>query len=217
MWSKIKRSKGRNVREANNRKFHNIGTIYLAFEIGNRVEVVNFNVVERLSANVLPGWDYFEKYVEAFKPRQRVVQLDDRTTLPIIQNTGARGLKSVPLPEEQRFSIGRKRGSKRIRVNKPVTLQPETQTPVTTSTEQSRLIIVEMIKKRFNIRICLAVTGIAKVQQNKEFGILHDNMGKHQKKSIIGQNIATTDEHPIKFTEAPFTNGEFLGVKVEKL
>lgn len=55
MWNLIKTSKRLNVRDANNCKVHTSGTIALTVEVRNRVEVVNFIVVEQLATNVLLG------------------------------------------------------------------------------------------------------------------------------------------------------------------
>lgn len=83
MWNKIKASNNIDVWEANNRKVHTIGRITISFEIGGRVEMVNFNVVERRGTSVLLGCDYFDRQIEAIKPYQRTVQLDDIEKVPI--------------------------------------------------------------------------------------------------------------------------------------
>lgn len=45
MWDKIKPSPNINLRNVNNRNVHKSGTINLAAEIGNLVEIINFNIV----------------------------------------------------------------------------------------------------------------------------------------------------------------------------
>lgn len=73
-----------------NRKVHTSGTINLAVEIGNKAEMVTFNVVERLATNILLSCDYCDRHVEAIKPGQRLVGLEDGTTVPIVRNPGER-------------------------------------------------------------------------------------------------------------------------------
>ena len=109
------------------------------------------------------------------------------------------------------------RASTKIRVAKPIVLQPETQTFVTVTTECGGLITVDPIKKLFDTSMCLVGAGIAQVEPNKEYRILIANMGKDPRTLTIGQTVATAGEHPTQVTEAPFNHGEVLGIAVENL
>lgn len=77
-----------NVRDVNNRKVNTSDTINLSVEVGNRVRIANFNVVERLATNILLGCDFCNRHIEAIKPTQRIVELDDGTTVLIIRIPG---------------------------------------------------------------------------------------------------------------------------------
>lgn len=54
------------------------------------MELVNFNVVDRLETDVLICCDYCDRQIEEIKPRQRIVQRDGGTTLQIIGDSGER-------------------------------------------------------------------------------------------------------------------------------
>lgn len=67
-----------------------LSTITLSVELGPRIEVVQFNVVEGLANQVILECDFCLKHVEAIRPRKRVVELDDGTTVPIIRAPSSR-------------------------------------------------------------------------------------------------------------------------------
>lgn len=217
MWNKINTSRNLNFRDARKRKVHTSGTIDLAVEVGDRVEVVNFNVVERIAINVLLDCDYCDQQFEEIKPRQRVVQFDDSTTVLIIRNPGARNRNGVPLPEAQKFPKGNKRTSTKVKVSKPVTLQPESQPVITVTTDQRGLIVVEPVWRIFDSNMCLVGTGVTQLTPNTELRVLFAYLGKNPKTLTEGQTIATAVEHPTAMMGAPITHGEVLGVAVEKL
>ena len=89
------------------------------------MEIISFKVFERLAVPVILGWDYCEKHVEAIKPRQRIVELDDGTTVPIIRKPPPRQEGSIPLPEQQEYVPSKRRSSTKIQTTRKTTLQPE--------------------------------------------------------------------------------------------
>lgn len=72
------------TRDASNRKINTVGVINLAVDIGGRVEMVKFKVVERLALPIIVGCGYCETYVESVKLKQRTLELDDGTAVPIL-------------------------------------------------------------------------------------------------------------------------------------
>lgn len=122
-WYKIKLSLNLNVFDANILKFHTIRTT-IAIKIVNRVEMMNWNVVERIATNILLGWNYCDRHVESIKPLQQIEELGDWITVPITRNDWGRSHNEVPLSEAQRLPKRTKRASTKIEVSHPVTLQP---------------------------------------------------------------------------------------------
>ena len=92
-----------NVKDANNRRVVIAGTINLTVQVGKRREVVKFNVVERLGTDVILGCDYCDKHVESIRPRKRLVELDDGSTVPILKRPEGRATNAVPLPAKQEY------------------------------------------------------------------------------------------------------------------
>lgn len=79
------------------------GTIDLTVELGTRLEVVKFNVFERLSTEAILGCDFCDKHVEEIRTHQRLVELDNCTAAPNIRHPFERKKNSAPLPEKQEF------------------------------------------------------------------------------------------------------------------
>lgn len=65
---------------------HISGTVDLVIKIGERVETVLLNVVERTATQIILGCHYWDKHVEIILPRQRIVKLTDPTMVPIFWN-----------------------------------------------------------------------------------------------------------------------------------
>ena len=86
------------VRDANNRRLNILGTVELNVRIGNREDKVNFYVVERLATDFILGCDFCDRHVEAIRPRKRLIELDDGTTIPIVRGSKTFRSKSIPVP-----------------------------------------------------------------------------------------------------------------------
>ena len=93
---------GIRIKDAGNRNVKIAGKITLTVMLGNRGGSISFYVIERLTTQVILGCHFCDKHVEAIKPRQRLVEMDDGTTVPILR-TSARKANAVPLPPEQEF------------------------------------------------------------------------------------------------------------------
>ena len=61
------------------------GTIDLTVQLGTRTLVTPFLVVPKLAVPALLGADFCDEHVEAIRPRRRIVELDDGTTIPIVR------------------------------------------------------------------------------------------------------------------------------------
>ena len=113
------------IKDAGNRNGKIDGKINLTVELGHRVEAISFYVVERLTTQIILGCDFCDKHVEEIKPRQRLVEMDDGSTITILR-TSVRKANAVPLPPEQEFVRQKKRLSARLTVVQPVVFQPGT-------------------------------------------------------------------------------------------
>ena len=117
--------------------------------MGGSSELVTFYVAERLAADVILGCDFCDRHIEAIRPRKRLVEMDDGSTVPIVRRPDKRKEGSIPLPEEQVYVPAKERVSNKVVVHSEKRLQPNTQTWVEVTTDTHGLIQVEPLGKLF--------------------------------------------------------------------
>ena len=198
--------------DANKRNVEVEGTLDLSVNIGGRVEVVKFNVVPRLAVDVIIGCDFCDKHVEAIRPRRRLVELDDGTTVPIVRRPDKRPPGAIPLPEEQVYVPSDKRASPKVKVAEKVTLQPESQTWVKVRTESEGLVIVQPYAPLFQRYQCAVATGVHQPEPDKPFGVFVANFSSKPVTLSLNQVVATTEEHPAALLETDIAHGDMLGI-----
>lgn len=86
---------------------------------------MKFTVVDRLAVTVILGGDYCYKHVREFNPRQRIVALDDETTVSILCNPSPSTAVAIPLQKQQEYIPSKRRNSNKVQVTTKTTLQPE--------------------------------------------------------------------------------------------
>ena len=216
MLPKIKYNLQRmDIRDANNRRVKLDGVINLQVRLGNRIETVHFNIVEKLGTGVILGFDYLDKHVEAIRPRRRVVELADGTTIPIMKRILGRGKQPDLLPEEKEFVPMKGRLNQKILVTNKKTLYPNTQTWVEVTTSQHGLILIEPLAKLYDSHVCLTGNGIAQVESGIPFQILIGNFSDKERCLLPNQQVATAKPHPTTIVESDITHAELLGLTIE--
>lgn len=58
-----------------------------------------FYVCERLATSYVLDSDFCDRFLEAIKPRKRLVELEDGTPVPIVRRSSNGEAETVPLPE----------------------------------------------------------------------------------------------------------------------
>lgn len=202
------------VRDASNRIVMIGGTITLVVNIGNRTSTnVTFNVVERLGTDVILGCDFCDSHVEAIRPRLRVIELTDGTAVPIIKGPPKRSSNLVPLPKEQEFVAPTGRASRKICVNKTITLEPQAHTWVPISTPQVGLVQVEPYRKLYETRQCVASHGIAHIEPRQQINIMIANFGNKPITLLRGQRVATANPQPAAIAESNISHAQIFGIE----
>ena len=204
------------IKDANNRSINVIGTVNLTCEMGSRREIVTFYVVERLATEAILGCDFCDRHIEAIRPRKRIVELDDGTTVPIVRRPDKRKNDTVPLPDEQVYIPATKRVDNKIIVYEEKKLLPQTQTWVRVVTNKHGLIMVDTIAKLFNNHICMIGNGIAQVTPGEPFKILVANFSNHTVTLLKNQKVATAEAHPTSIMETEATLADMLGMTKEE-
>lgn len=161
--------------DANKRRVEIEGTIDLSVELGGRIESVRFNVVPRLAVEVILGCDFCDKHVEAIRPRKRLVELDDGTTIPIVRRPDRRPQGSIPLPEEQEYVPASRRASNKVRATKRTVLKPESQTWVEVRCEAQGLVTIEPYAPLYETSQCSVATGVHQAEPRAIFHIFVAN------------------------------------------
>ena len=169
-------------------------------------------MADTLATSVILGCDFCDRHVEAIRSRQRKVEMNDGTTVPIISKPTARASQSPPLPEEQQFVPLPGKVSNKIQVHERTYIPSETQAWVQVTTQKEGLILVDSLPKLYENDMCLAGAGVTEVEPNKLFQILVANFGKHRKLLLPKQQVATAKPHPTTLVESNISHAEMLGL-----
>lgn len=73
------------IADGNKRSLRTSGLTELTVRLGTRVSKVQFNVCERLTAPLIFGRDYADKFIEAVYPRRHEIELDEGFTITIVR------------------------------------------------------------------------------------------------------------------------------------
>ena len=198
--------------DANKRKVEIDGVIDLSVNIGGRVETVRFNVVPRLAVDVIIGCDFCDKHIEAIRPRKRLVELDDGTTVPIVRLPSKRATGSIPLPDEQQYVPPDRRASNKVKVVERTVLAPESQNWVQVTTDCEGLVTIAPYGPLYSKTQCAVAAGVHQAEAGKPFGVFVANFTTKPVILTPGQVVATTDEHPAALMETDMSHGEMLGI-----
>ena len=131
------------IADANGRPLRTSGSVTLAVPLATRTMKCKFIVCERLAAPVILGCDVNDKFVEAIYPRRKVVELYDGTKVPIVRKPAARRADAPPLPSEQEYDNDPGRVSPKLKVSRPVIIQPGTQVWVHVTNGRTGLSVLE--------------------------------------------------------------------------
>ncbi len=203
------------VRDANNRPLSMLGKINLHVQIGTKVSLVAFYVVEKLATSIILGCDFCDKNIDAIRPRKRYVELDDGTTVPIVRKPSSRSQFAPPLPEDQVYVPPKGRASTKIRVCRQTIVQPGTQAWVEVTTDRHGLVEVEPNQQMLEAHSCLAGYGVAQVSPGRPFKILIANFGDQPTTLLRNQTVAKAKPHPTSIKESNISHGELLGILKE--
>ena len=188
------------------------GSIRLAVRLNNQYSIVEFYVCKTLSVPVLLGCDYCDKYVEAIFPRQRRILLDDLSSVPIVRRPSERPRDAIPLPAALQCNSKAGRKSTKIKVAKPITLQPQRQTRVRVSANAAGTLTVNTLDSMWSNHKLATMNGIVEVDPDSFFDVLIGNYSEHPIKLVKGQVVGNLEAFPdgIFPTEIPIN--EVLGL-----
>lgn len=117
-----------------------------------------------------------------------------------------------PLPKEQDYILRDGFSTNQIKIERSITIKPESQTWATVSNNRSGLIIIDPLRSPCKNHDCIADTRVHQAQPGKEFYILIGSLSRNHFKLVKDQSVATAEDHPETLTETDISNGELLGI-----
>ena len=174
-----------------------------------------FIVCEKLAVRVILGCQFCDQHVEAIRPRKRIVEMDDGSTVPIVRNPTAPRrssnnlAKALDMPREKTEAQKHK-----VRASGLTRLEPGSHNWVKVVTRASGTVFLEPADRLHQKWGCAAANGIANVQPEREFKILVANFTKKPIFLTKGQTVCTVQPHPTTIVDSPLTLVDVLAVNV---
>ncbi|CAN8076123.1 unnamed protein product [Agarophyton chilense] len=200
------------IRDANKNAVKTLGTVRLLVRLGRFVVLVDFIVCKTLAAPVVLGCDYCDKFVEAIRPRRKLVELDDRSMVPIVRKPMRRCSEAPRLPPSMEYGKSGGRVSPRIRVAKSAMLKAQTQTWVQVRTERHGFVVIQPNTRMYESCGLLVANGIVQVDPGSPFWILVSNFSDNDYQIPKNQVVATALPHPTVVFPNHISTAEVLGL-----
>lgn len=125
------------VRNASGKSAAIVETIDVVVYIRTNTPLVNLCVSKKLDTSVILRCDFCDVHVEAIEPRLTIVEMEDVSTVPIICQP-SNPSTTVPIAEEQRFTLQENRITSKIKTTKHGRLKTAIQTCVELTTKMWR-------------------------------------------------------------------------------
>lgn len=200
------------IGDANNRPLRTIGSLKMPVRLGRFVALVDFIVCAKLAVTIILGADYCDKFVEAIYPRRRIVELTDSSEVSIVRKVVSKKMKPKLVPGEPGEDPTDGRVSPKVKVSRPVTVEPGTRRVVQCTAQRTGLVVIQPYAPLYNRHGLVVTNGVTQVEPNKAFHILVANFGKYAVKLQKNQVVAELLPHPRAAVNSSLTVGEALGV-----
>lgn len=116
------------ITDAGNHRVEISRTNDVSVKVGSQLADVIFYVVDKLGADVVLGSKFCDKNVEAIRPRRRVVELDDDTTICTISDAIVKTKTEVPIPDAKIYAKHTRKLTNKTSTGEKTRLEPEIQT-----------------------------------------------------------------------------------------
>lgn len=83
--------------DANNKFLHMVGTVKFPVKLGNFYFHIDFIICQSLAAPAIFDADFCGRFVEAIRPRKKLIEPNEVSTLPIVKRPMKR-IPTSPLP-----------------------------------------------------------------------------------------------------------------------
>ena len=184
------------IADAKSNAIHVKGITRLLVRLKTRAYWVEFIVCDSLAAPAILGCDFCDKHVEAILPRQRSVELEDGTTIPIVRKPPGRVREAPPPPVVQEWKEGMIRSDNKAKAAKATEISAFSQAFVTVTYPREGYSIIQPVGKLYDDRKLLTANRVANVESNNPFRILIANLERYPKTRAKNQVEATLLPHP---------------------
>ena len=161
------------IADANSNPIQVKGIMRLLVRLKTRAYWVEFIVCDSLAAPVMLGCDFSDEHVEAILPRQRLVELADGTTIPIVRKPLARIRRAPPLPVAQEWKKGVIRSDNKAKVAEATEIPAFSQAFVTITYPRDGYSIIQPVGKLYKDHQLLTANGVANVESNNPISDPH--------------------------------------------
>lgn len=196
--------------DANNNPLSMLGIISLPVRLGRHLALVDFVVCTSLGAQAILGADYCDKFVEAIRPRAKLVEMDDGTTVPIVRRVMRRGPKFVALPPDLEYDRTGGRVSDKVRVATSVKIPAHSQTWVQVTTKKHGLVVLQPLPSLFEKQKLSCTNGVVQVEPDRIFKVLIANFAPYEQRVVKNQIVGTILPHPTAVVPSHIRLGEVL-------
>jgi len=215
----VKKKSTPELYDANKNPLEVTGTIDLTVQLGTRTLVASFLVVPKLAVPALLCADFCDEHVETIRPRRRIVELDDGTTIPIVRRRFNNSLRDesstyAKLPEIRPNRRGNKQNVLRSTTN--VWIPPNSQRGIEVKTTGHGLMTIESIQRQHSQHQLAVANGIIYVEPTRKTTILVSNFSDRPRRIKKGQGVANLERCPDYTVEVPICVAEVLDTAVFK-
>ena len=198
--------------DANDRPLRMIGTIRLVVRLGRLVSLADFIICQQLAAPMILGADYCDRFVEAIRPRKKLIELDDGSTVPIVRRPLKRHPKLTPLPEGLDYDRTSGRVSPKVRAAETIIIPAKSQAWITVTTARHGLGVIQPNEDLYKRRLLAVANGVVQVEPATPFRVLVANFSNQAQGVVKNQVLATLLPHPIAIVPTHIRTGEVLGL-----
>lgn len=166
--------------------------------------------MDNLATAVIIGCHYCYMHFDATRPRLKIFQLYDGSTVTIIGQL-SKANTEVPLTEEQQLDKKKNFVSPKMKVNERIRLKLCNQTWFEASTQKEGTIMVEQYNQLYDDLLWLAGTWIEDLKQAQPLHILFVNFSNYEMDLLSHQVASYASKHQETIIESDIKHAEMLG------
>ena len=193
---------------ASNHRLDTLGIVKLLVKIGSYVARQPFIVARQLGADVILGCTFIDHHVEAIHARQKVVELINGETVPIVRRPA--GIPTSRKKEEPtRVQVDKNQRST-VKVCKATTIPPYSEAVVAARSLAEGTRLLETRPQMYDRKKTSVSNGIVNIRPNVPFHVRVGNFGAEPVTLQKGERLGIAIEAPTQIMAIHFEGDEVL-------